>query len=51
MERGTPSVELKGVTKRFGDLVAVDDLSLELAGASSSPCSGRAAAARRRRCG
>jgi spermidine/putrescine transport system ATP-binding protein len=27
-----PSVELKGVTKRFGDLVAVDDLSLELAG-------------------
>ncbi|HEU5105443.1 MAG TPA: ATP-binding cassette domain-containing protein, partial [Solirubrobacterales bacterium] len=26
----TPSVELRGVTKRFGDFVAVDDLSLEL---------------------
>src|SRR5665811_2362548 len=26
-----PSVELKGVTKRFGDLVAVDDLSLDFA--------------------
>jgi spermidine/putrescine transport system ATP-binding protein len=32
MERGTPSVELKGVTKRFDELVAVDDLSLELSG-------------------
>jgi len=32
MERLVPSVELKGVTKRFGDLVAVDDLSLEFAG-------------------
>ena len=29
-ERQPPSVELAGVTKRFGDLVAVDDLSLEL---------------------
>jgi spermidine/putrescine transport system ATP-binding protein len=28
----TPSVALEGVTKRFDDLVAVDDLSLELAG-------------------
>jgi spermidine/putrescine transport system ATP-binding protein len=27
----SPSVELCGVTKRFGDLAAVDDLSLELA--------------------
>jgi len=26
----TPSVELRSVTKRFGDFVAVDDLSLEL---------------------
>jgi ABC-type Fe3+/spermidine/putrescine transport system ATPase subunit len=25
-----PSVELEGVTKRFGDFVAVDDLDLEL---------------------
>jgi spermidine/putrescine transport system ATP-binding protein len=32
METGTPSVELKGVTKRFDELVAVDDLSLELSG-------------------
>jgi spermidine/putrescine transport system ATP-binding protein len=32
MERLVPSVELQGVTKRFDDLVAVDDLSLELAG-------------------
>ena len=30
MTSDTPSVELDGVTKRFGDLVAVDDLSLEL---------------------
>jgi spermidine/putrescine transport system ATP-binding protein len=27
----TPSVELQSVTKRFGDLVAVDDVSLDLA--------------------
>jgi spermidine/putrescine transport system ATP-binding protein len=32
MENGIPSVELDGVTKRFGNLVAVDELSLELAG-------------------
>jgi len=32
MEGSTPSVELRSVTKRFGDLVAVDGLSLELAG-------------------
>ncbi len=30
LSMGTPSVELEGVTKRFGDFVAVDDLSLEL---------------------
>ena len=29
-ESTTPSVELASVTKRFDDLVAVDDLSLEL---------------------
>ena len=28
---GTPSVELRSVSKRFGDLTAVDDLSLEIA--------------------
>jgi spermidine/putrescine transport system ATP-binding protein len=32
MESGVPSVELQSVTKRFGSLLAVDDLSLELAG-------------------
>jgi spermidine/putrescine transport system ATP-binding protein len=31
MRSETPSVELAGVTKRFGSVVAVDDLSLELA--------------------
>jgi len=30
MENQTPSVELRGVTKRFDEFVAVDDLSLEL---------------------
>jgi spermidine/putrescine transport system ATP-binding protein len=30
MTDGVPSVELSGVTKRFGSLVAVDDLSLDL---------------------
>src|SRR5918998_3905939 len=31
MERGdTPDVHLRGVTKRFGDLVAVDDIDLEV---------------------
>ena len=30
MTSDTPSVELAGVTKRFGNVVAVDDLSLEL---------------------
>jgi len=29
-EQPTPSVELRGVSKRFGDFLAVDDLSLEL---------------------
>ena len=29
--QNSPSVELRGVTKRFGDLVAVDELDLELA--------------------
>ena len=31
MEGDSPSVELRSVTKRFGDLVAVDDLSLDFA--------------------
>jgi len=30
MRDGVPSVEIRGVTKRFDDLVAVDDLSLDL---------------------
>jgi len=32
MESSSPSVELQNVTKRFGALLAVDDLSLELGG-------------------
>jgi spermidine/putrescine transport system ATP-binding protein len=32
MKNGTPSVELRNVTKRFDDLAAVDNLSLDLAG-------------------
>jgi spermidine/putrescine transport system ATP-binding protein len=32
MKSSTPSIDLRSVTKRFGELVAVDDLSLELAG-------------------
>jgi len=32
LEATTPSVELQSVSKRFGDLLAVDDLSLELLG-------------------
>ncbi len=32
MKSSTPSVDLHSVTKRFGELVAVDDLSLELTG-------------------
>jgi len=32
MDDDIPSVELCGVTKRFGDLVAVDDISLDFAG-------------------
>jgi spermidine/putrescine transport system ATP-binding protein len=32
MKSSAPSVELQSVTKRFDELVAVDDLSLELAG-------------------
>jgi len=31
MQDGMPSVEIRSVTKRFDDLVAVDDLSLDLA--------------------
>ncbi len=32
MKSDSPSVELRGVSKRFGELLAVDDLSLDLAG-------------------
>ena len=38
------------VTKRFGDFVAVDDLTSRSPPARSSPCSDRRAAARPRRC-
>ena len=50
-ESAEPSVRLDRVTKHFGDLVAVRELEPRTRRrASSSPCWGRAAAARRRRC-
>ena len=45
------SIEVRGVTKRFGDFVALDDVSLSASRPASSPrCSARAAAASRRCC-
>ena len=45
-------VELRGVTRRFGDVAAVDALDLRcVEPASSSRCSARPGAARRRPCG
>ena len=53
---GAPSppvghVELTSIMKRYGHVDAVRDVSLTSIGASSSRCSGRAGAARRRHCG
>jgi len=45
-----PAVELDGVTKRYGDTAAVDDVSLSAKG-SSSRSSAPPAAGRRRRSG
>ena len=42
---------LVDLTKRFDEVVAVDGIDLEIPTASSSRCSARPAAARRRRCG
>ena len=47
---GPVEVGLYGVTKRFGDMVAVDDVTIRSGAASSSRCSGRQAAARPPRC-
>ena len=43
-------ISFQGVTKRFGKMVAVDNVNLDIAKASSSRCSGPPAAARRRCC-
>ena len=45
------TVELRGLRRTFGNIVALDHLDLDMPPASSSPCSGRAAVGRRRRCG
>ena len=45
------SLRLENVTKRFGDVTALKDVSLESRTASSSPSSARRARARRRCCG
>ena len=46
-----PDVRLAGVRKAYGDVVAVAGIDLGSRAGSSSPCSGRRAPARRRRCG
>ena len=46
---GAPRSSSIDVTKRYGDAVALDGVSLRSSRASSSACSGRPAAARRRR--
>jgi hypothetical protein len=46
----TEAIVLESVTKRCEDVIAVNDVSFEIREASSSPCSARRAAARRRRC-
>jgi len=45
------SVELRGLTKRYGELAVVDDISLTIEHAAWYVCSGRRDAARPRRCG
>jgi len=50
-EDGRVGIALRGVSKRFGTAAAVDDVTLEIGEGGSSRCSGRAAAARRRRSG
>ena len=44
-------IVLDGVRKEFGDFVAVERADFAIRGASSSRCSARRAAARRRCCG
>ncbi len=47
----TPYVRIDKLTKKFGDFVAVDDVSLNIYKARSSACSAARAAARPRCCG
>jgi hypothetical protein len=42
-----PAIEAEGLTKRFGDFVAVDDVSVAWGAAKSSACSAPTAAAAR----
>ncbi len=44
------SIEVTGIGKKFGDFVALDDVDMQSAAASSPPCSVRAAAASRPCC-
>ena len=48
VSEAVPEIRLSGVSKRFRDVRAVDDISLEIRPGSSSRCSARPAAARRR---
>ena len=45
------SIELAGVTKRFGDTVAVKNIDLKIPAVRTAACSGRRAAARPPSCG
>lgn len=42
-------IKLEHLTKRFGDTIAVNDLSITLESGRLVPCSARAAAARQQR--
>ena len=48
--QGDPVIEVEHLTKRYGNVVAVDDISFQVTRAKSSDFSGRTAQARRRRC-
>ena len=45
------AIEVRNITKRFGDFVALDDVTVDIPAARSPRCSARAAAASRRCCG
>jgi len=47
----TAAIELREASRAFGSVIALDGVSLEIARASSSRCSGPPAPARRPACG